>query len=392
MTKSWLCCVIQSRFRSSYQDRQRPNWIHIFRCEENTIEAKNIFKIIRSTAPLRINDIGGWTDTWFSGWGNVLNVAVTPAVKVRIKVSENRAKKEKRVIVQAENFGDTFRVNPDRPDYKTHPLLQGALNSLPIPEDIELNISIHSEIPAGSSTGTSASVCVALLGGLDHLSPEQHSLDEIVSLAHRVETEKLKLQSGIQDQICAAYGGVCFIRMERYPRSDIEKLNLDSRVLEEMDRRLCLVFLGEAHSSTALHEEVITLMSKKGTPFKMIEKMRMLAVRGRDFLLEGDLDSYGQAMIQNNECQRALHPGLIPEEADFVIQTAKKYHAAGWKVNGAGGKGGSITLLSSPEERLKRRMLKEIDTFASGIKVIPVSLSYSGLTVEESPSNQDSSL
>ena len=306
-------------------------------------------------------------------------MAVTPAVKVRIKVSENRAKKENRVLIQAENFGDTFRVNPDRPDYKTHPLLQGALNSLPIPEDIELTISIHSEIPAGSSTGTSASVCVALLGGLDRLSPEQHSLDEIVSLAHRVETEKLKLQSGIQDQICAAYGGVCFIQMERYPRSDIEKLELDSQVREEMDRRLCLVFLGEAHSSTALHEEVITLLSRKGPQFKMIEKMRILAAQGRDLLLEGDLDSYGQVMIQNNECQRALHPELIPEEADLVIQTAKKYHAVGWKVNGAGGKGGSISLLSSPEERLTQKMLDEIGGLGKGIRSIPVSISPSGL-------------
>jgi D-glycero-alpha-D-manno-heptose-7-phosphate kinase len=386
-----LCCVIQTRFSAGFQDRQRPNLIRFFRYEENKIKAKNIFRIIRSTTPLRINDIGGWTDTWFSGWGNVLNLAVTPAVKVRINVSENKAKQEKRVLVRAENFGDTFRVNPDRPDYKTHPLLQGALNSLPIPEDIDLDIRIHSETPAGSSTGTSASVCVALLGGLDRLTPEQHSLDEIVSLAHRVETEKLKLQSGIQDQICAAYGGVCFIRMERYPRSDTEKLDLGSQVRGEMDRRLCLIFLGEPHSSTALHEEVITLLAKKGTQFKMIEKMRMLAARGRDFLLEGDLDSYGQVMIQNNECQRSLHPELIPEEADLVIQAAKKYHAAGWKVNGAGGKGGSITILSSPEESLKRRMLEEIDTLGIGIKSIPVSLSHSGLTVEENLPNRNSS-
>ena len=120
----------------------------------------------------------------------------------------------------------------------------------------------------------------------------------------------------------------------------------------------------------------------------MIEKMRTLASRGRDFLLEGDLDSYGQVMIQNNECQRALHKELIPEEADVVIRAAKKYQAAGWKVNGAGGKGGSITLLSHPEETLKRQMLEEVDALGRGIKSIPVSLSRSGLTIEESQPNQ----
>ncbi len=34
--------------------------------------------VIRATAPLRINDIGGWTDTWFSGEGKVLNMAMSP--------------------------------------------------------------------------------------------------------------------------------------------------------------------------------------------------------------------------------------------------------------------------------------------------------------------------
>jgi len=304
-------------------------------------------------------------------------------VKVLIKVYKNLEKREKHVLVRAENFGDIFRVNPKKPDYKIHPLLQGALNSLPIPKDLELDISIHSEVPAGSSTGTSASVCVALLGGLDYLSPRKHSPDEIASLAHRVETEKLKLQSGIQDQICAAFGGVCFIHMHRYPAANVDKLDLDQRILEELDRRLCLVFLGKAHRSTALHEQVITLLEKKGAPFKMIEEMRKLAERGRDLLLEGDLGSYGQVMIQNNECQRALHPELIPKEADSVIQIAKEYGAAGWKVNGAGGEGGSLTLLSSPEESLKLGMLNEINASGKGISSIPISLSSSGLTVRE---------
>ncbi|MFQ6109055.1 MAG: GHMP kinase, partial [Candidatus Aminicenantales bacterium] len=175
------------------------------------------FIIIHSSTPLRINDIGGWTDTWFSGKGNVLNMAVSPQVEVQINVFENREKKEERVLVRAENYGETFLVHPEKPDYRRHPLLQGAINSLPIPMDYELDIRIHSRVPAGSSTGTSASVCVALLGALDALTPGRHPPEEIASLAHRVETDKLKLQSGIQDQICAAYGGVCFIHMYRYP-------------------------------------------------------------------------------------------------------------------------------------------------------------------------------
>lgn len=340
-------------------------------------------KVIHSSAPSRINDIGGWTDTWFSGEGKVLNIAVTPLVEVQIKIFENEKKKGERVLVRAENYGDTFIVNPEKPQYDKHPLLQGAINSLPIPKEFELDISLRSHVPAGSSTGTSASVCVALLGALDFLTPQRHSLDEIISTAHLVEIEKLGLQSGIQDQICAAYGGVCFIHMYSYPQARIYKLNLEERIKQELDHRLCLVYLGKSHSSSSLHEEVIAFLEKKGSQFKIIQRLKNLAEQAKNHLLKGDLNSFGEVMVQNNETQRSLHEGLISEEADSVIQIAKKYKSTGWKVNGAGGKGGSLTILGNQDQRLRKQMLQEIDALNKGIKSIPISLASSGLQVRE---------
>jgi D-glycero-alpha-D-manno-heptose-7-phosphate kinase len=349
------------------------------------MKKKKPIKTIYSTAPIRVNDIGGWTDTWFSGEGKVLNMGVSPLVDVQIKVFENERKREDRVLVHAENYGETFFVNPENPDYKIHPLLQGAINSLPIPKDFELEISISSHVPAGCSTGTSASVCVALLGGLDFLSARRHSLDEIVSLAHRVETEKLGLQSGIQDQICAAYGGICFIHIYDYPKANVFKLELEEALRQELNRRLFLIYLGKAHSSSALHEKVIAFLERKGTQFKIIRELRDLADRAKDLLLKGDLDSFGRVMIENNGCQRSLHSGLISEEADSIIEIAKKYKAIGWKVNGAGGKGGSLTILAAQEEDLRKDMLQEISSLRR-IKSIPISLASSGLEVREGAS------
>jgi len=40
----------------------------------------NPFKTIHAIAPIRINDIGGWTDTWFAQQGKVLNMGVFPLV------------------------------------------------------------------------------------------------------------------------------------------------------------------------------------------------------------------------------------------------------------------------------------------------------------------------
>jgi D-glycero-alpha-D-manno-heptose-7-phosphate kinase len=89
-------------------------------------------------------------------------------------------------------------------------------------------------------------------------------------------------------------------------------------------------------------------------------------------------------MAENNECQRALYSGLIAREADQVISVARKFRASGWKVNGAGGKGGSVTLLASADDRLRRRMIEEVNALGKGIRTIPVSLSPTGLAAWES--------
>jgi len=341
-------------------------------------------RIIHSYAPLRINDIGGWTDTWFSKQGKVLNLAVLPPVEVQIRVFPNEKKEEDRVLVHAENYGETFRVHPERPSFLCHPLLQFTIASLVIPKDFWLEISLFSPVPAGISAGTSASVCVALLGALAFLSGKKFSSHEIASLAHRVETEKLKQQSGIQDQICAAYGGVCFIDMYRYPFSRVLKLKLQPRIWEELNRRICFVYLGKPHLSSVIHEKVIALLEKGGEQLRHIERMKKLAEKAKEFLVRGDLGSYGRIMVINNECQKALYAKLISEEADSVMAVARKYRASGWKVNGAGGKGGSMTILANSDDGLRRKMIEEINSLGRGIKSLPVSLSSSGLRVWES--------
>jgi D-glycero-alpha-D-manno-heptose-7-phosphate kinase len=342
----------------------------------------NLLKTIHAIAPIRINDIGGWTDTWFAQEGKVLNMAVFPLVEVRIQVLENRKKVDQRVLVRLENYGEALWINPDNPAFDQHPLIQGALNSVPIPKDMMLHISLFSHVPAGSSTGTSASVCVTLLGALSRLAHRNHPAERIAYMAHRVETEKLGLQSGIQDQMAAAHGGICFIDMFKYPEAEVTKLDVEESLLEEMSQRMSLIYLGQSHSSSAMHEEVIAFLEKKGAQYTIIQALRSLAEQAKNHLLAMDLKSFGEVMIQNNECQRSLHAGIISEEADSVIAIAKKFGAAGWKVNGAGGKGGSLTILGNQDEKRREGMLGEINSLGKGIRSIPISLARFGVTVQ----------
>jgi D-glycero-alpha-D-manno-heptose-7-phosphate kinase len=336
---------------------------------------------IHAAAPLRINDLGGWTDTWFAPEGRVLNFAVRPAVEVQIDARPGSRRSGRRIIVRAESFGDVFAMDPARPAMDVHPLLQHTIASLPVPAGLALDIRIASPVPPGISTGTSASVCVALLGALDALAGGRRGPEEIARLAHRVETERLGLQSGVQDQIAAARGGIGFIRMRTYPDAAVSTVAVPGPTWNDLDRRLLLVYLGRPHRSTAMHERVIAALEAGGPQRRTLAALARIAEEGRRALRAGDLGALGECMVRNNEGQRALSPGLVAAAADAVAAAARSCGASGWKVNGAGGRGGSLTVLASADDGLRRRLIAAVDGLGRGVRVIPVSLSRRGLSV-----------
>jgi D-glycero-alpha-D-manno-heptose-7-phosphate kinase len=340
-------------------------------------------RIINSVAPIRICDNGGWTDTWFAGHGKIFNIGVAPVVEVQIAVYP-RAARSDQVILYAENYGDRFAIEPGRPGSARHPLLEAAVEEAPPPGEYALDISIYSEMPAGASTGTSAAVSVALIGALDALTPGRMTPHEVAYAAHRVETQRLKLQSGIQDQLCAAYGGLNFIEMFTYPYATVSQIQVPNTIWWELERRLVLVFLGKTHSSSAVHEQVIAGLEQAGSGAAPLAALRRAAEQSRDAVYAGDFPALGRAMIDNTEAQRALHPALVGSEARELIALAQEHGAIGWKVNGAGGEGGSVTLLCGASASARRALLRGIAQANPLFRPIPIALARTGLRVWDS--------
>ncbi len=191
-------------------------------------------KILNAVAPIRICDIGGWTDTWFAKHGAIFNIAVYPYVEVQINI-EDEVTNEDRLTISVENYGYSYEVNPDQIIYDKHPLIEAAIDVMKIPSNMSLKINIFSDAPPGASTGTSAAVSVALIGALDRLSANFMTPYEIASMAHFIETEKLNLQSGIQDQLSSAYGGINFIQMQQYPNASVSSIQIPNNVWWELE-------------------------------------------------------------------------------------------------------------------------------------------------------------
>ena len=335
--------------------------------------------IINSVAPIRICDIGGWTDTWFAGHGVIFNIGVYPYAEVQIQVFPLGALEE-RIVIDAENYGERYALIPNK-HWDKHPLLEASIEYMRVPDDLAFEVTIYSEAPGGASTGTSAAVTVALIGALDCLSPSRLTQHEVALAAQRIETEMLGQQCGIQDQLCSAYGGVNYIEMHQYPHASVSPIQVPNTVWWELERRLVLIYLGKSHRSSDVHDMVIRGLENAGPGCTQLEDLRLTAPKARDALYAGDFAALGASMSENTEAQRRLHPALVSDEAQRVIDIAKEHGALGWKVNGAGGDGGSLTLLCGPRSDVKRAMLREIDEENELFKNIPTYLSRYGLRV-----------
>jgi D-glycero-alpha-D-manno-heptose-7-phosphate kinase len=225
--------------------------------------------------------------------------------------------------------------------------------------------------------GTSAAVAVALLGALTRLRYERVSPRDIAYAAHRLEVEVLGSESGIQDQLSAAYGGINYIEVDDYPEASVVTLP----IWEDLTSLLTLVYLGRSHDSSSVHRQVIESMKKQRNT-AVLSRLREAATAARDAVLTQDLCAFGHAMVSNTEAQRDLHPAIVGADAKHVMNAASELGAVGWKVNGAGGEGGSVAILSSTADA-KRRLDDRLVTLDARYRLLPVGVTAVGLQVDE---------
>lgn len=321
---------------------------------------------VRAVVPVRVADVGGWTDTWFGSPGRVCHVAVGPGVTVEASLTEVDRRVDP-VQVDAPALGPPFRVGP-HPDPVTrwrsplpgrHPLVEHAiaaiLDEVDLDEGVGVDLRVTSAVPPSASLGTSASVVVALLAALDALTDDGRLAADgaaaVAELAHRVETVRAGREAGVQDHWAAAFGGAELVTINPYPDVTRTPVELDDATVAALDERLVTVVFAP-HDSSTEHGHVITDMvtcSSTGhdRARAALRDLSALAGDAAAALGAGDLDRWGATLTAATEAQRRLRAGLVGAAHDRAAAIAADHEALGWKVNGAGGEGGSLTVLAT---------------------------------------------
>ena len=327
-----------------------------------------------ASAPVRTADIGGWTDTWFAGGGAVCNIAIDHRAQVTIAHEPHGTPM---VTLALAITGERYSFRPgDAP--ARHAIIEHAITAvMPVGS---VDISIDDSIEPGSGLGTSAAVMVALVAGL--LACDGHALDpaDIATRAHRYEISTGK-QSGVQDHWASAFGGIGLLAVD-YPGATRTPVDLAADSATELGRRLHTVYLGSPHTSSALHDEVISRLEARRAP--CLDDMRAAANAAAAALTEGDIAAYGTALTLNHDAIREMHPALVGQDAATLVGIAERFGARGWKVNGAGGEGGSMVVLGPADADANAEMCRAI-TARHGWRIIEAALGAEGVRVERLP-------
>ncbi len=327
-----------------------------------------------ASAPVRTADIGAWTDTWFAGVGAVCNIAIEHRAQVIIVHDPDSSPM---VDLALAITGERYSFRPGEAPGR-HTIIEHAIAAAMPSGSVVINID--DSIEAGSGLGTSAAVMVALVAGL--LACDGRSVDpaDIATRAHLYETSTGK-QSGVQDHWASAWGGISLFAVE-YPAVVRTQVAITDTTAAELTRRLHTVYLGSPHASSALHDEVIAQLETQRAG--CLDEMRAAAIAAAAALADGDLDAYGGALSAHNEAVRIMHPGLIGRDALELGDLAERLGASGWKVNGAGGEGGSMVVLGPPNVEDNAALRAAIEG-RSGWRVIQAGLGAHGVRVERQP-------
>jgi D-glycero-alpha-D-manno-heptose-7-phosphate kinase len=328
--------------------------------------------LVAASAPTRTADVGGWTDTWFARQGVVCNVAIDHRAEVRLAAQPGG---DRLVRLVLRLTGEDYEFEPHEPPGR-HPILEHAIVSTEMRGSVEVDIGSSSL--AGSGLGTSASVMVALVAALSAAIGDPQDAGELAALAHQLETHTGK-QSGIQDHAAAAWGGFSLFDV-RYPMVRREAIEPPPPALAELRARLHTVYFGEPHASSALHDEVIELLDR-GHGDAELDRMRAAGDHAATSLRSGDLSAFGASMRAAHDAIASLHAGLVGPAGRELEQLAAVHGARGWKVNGAGGDGGSMVVLGPSDPTADAQLLAAMEA-RPGWTLVDAAIGARGVTTE----------
>jgi D-glycero-alpha-D-manno-heptose-7-phosphate kinase len=323
--------------------------------------------MIITRSPLRISLGGGGTDlpSYYREHGGFV---VAAAIDRYVYVTLHRTFVEECII----KYAQMERVHAI--DEIAHPIIREALR-LTGTGCASLEITVMSDIPAGTGLGSSGSFATALLGALHALNHQIVTKARLAEEACHLEIEVLGEPVGKQDQFIAAYGGITVMTFNQDGTVDVAPARLDAETRANLHDNMMMFFTGYTRSASAILKDQND--RTKSSDRSIIDELHRVKELGKDSLAaleSGDLRRFAEIMHEHWERKRRRSTGMTNERIDRWYETARANGALGGKLIGAGG-GGFLLFYTEDKTRLRHAMRE------SGLPEVRVDFDSQGTTV-----------
>ncbi|PWU10268.1 MAG: GHMP kinase [Terriglobia bacterium] len=332
---------------------------------------------ISAKSPCRVDMAGGTIDIWplylYHPGALTLNFAIDRYASC---VVETRS--DSKIVLRSSDLGCE----------ESFPSLD-ALRSvsryrLPLPAravryfapETGLNITTHSEAPAGAGISGSSALMIALASALDRLNGRRRGIEKIREIAQNLESQVIGLPTGCQDYYPAMYGGVSAIELTE---AGIERkpIAIDC---DDLNERVVLAYTGAPRNSGINNWEVMKAhLDGNRAVYRNFDRIAQIAGAMRQALERGDWDQTARLVRDEWAHRRRNAPGISTPLIDLLVEAARKAGAKAAKACGAGG-GGCVFFLV--ERGAGPRVAAVVER--EGAQVLPVRVALRGVQVRVS--------
>ena len=305
-------------------------------------------------APVRNADLGGWRDTRMFSSGRVLNMGIRLYTYVTLVPTHDEG-----FFIESHDVGESETIRSLRElEYAgTLGLLKAAVGSSGVKGGIRL--IGRSEAPPASGLGSSAALAVATLGALYRYQGRHVLPNRIAADAHKLETEFLHLECGVQDQLASAFGGINYIEVN-YPNARVTPVPISDAMLCALETNMLVVYTGKSHFSSGTHKTVIAnYEAKNPTVVKAFEGLDTTADMGLEALMRADIGAYAEVLNVNWACQKQLDESISPPLIDDLQSRIEKVGCIGFKLNGAGAGGTAVVVCARNTQKAVLRTIEQ---------------------------------
>ena len=332
--------------------------------------------VLRSRAPVRIDFAGGTTDLKAfrdTEGGAVLSGAI--ARYAYCSLNERREgvridSEDLREFVEARNVKEIEEQSNLR-------LLTMAMERLST--DTGVHVTVRTDAPPGSGTGSSASVGVALLALLDQRrglvtgDKSRFSRYELAEMACEIETE-MGIVGGKQDQYAAAVGGINYMEFHG-DQVVVERVEVSPALIADLEKHLVLCYSGESRLSGDTNTKMIQAYeSGDADVVGSLRTVKRVAEDGARALRGEDTEALADLLNEEYRARVRLSPAVLTPRMEEMVAAAREAGALAAKICGAGG-GGCLLFYCAPDrEGPVRRALEGV-----GGRVLDFTFDFGGL-------------